>query len=300
MTNEIIEKAELTQEIKQHLLRTWKVFSSSPLTYFHTLWPALLTNGIGIAFFAVVLINFSSNYLVPLYVLKGQTNLPIRDLIFIISPGWTDCVILLLSIIALLIGQIVYHGITLLFSETVIKEGKAPKIYLYNNKLMWAYIKLSAANLFSQLLVLLVFTIISVLLIIYLSQWFIILFSFMLVYWIMAYEQGSIEHVLNKRNLRKITIHNLILLGVSKKSFAAQIISWTILAPYTLISLLPVIIISCTYYYDCLGILTGDTSGLPPYMTLLTFFVFVLTVFFLQSFYSLKKVFLSKTLIKEL
>ena len=55
MANEIKENTDLTQEIKQNLLKTWKVFSSAPLTYFKSLWPALLVNCIGVAFFAVVI-----------------------------------------------------------------------------------------------------------------------------------------------------------------------------------------------------------------------------------------------------
>ncbi len=299
MANEIKENTDLTQEIKQNLLKTWKVFSSAPLTYFKSLWPALLVNCIGVAFFAVVFINFCSGYILPLYVLKEQTNLPIQELIFIVSPYQADCIILFLSVIALLVGLIIYQGISLHFSKIVIEEGNADPHCLYNNKTMWTYIKSTAIYLSTQLLVLLLFTVICALFVVHLSQWFFILFLILLAYWGMAYEQGSVHYILNKRSLRKIVINTLFFLGVNKKNFAAQIVSWTIFVPYALVAILPTIIIVCSYYYDTMGTLTGDASGLPPYMTILTFLIFSLTLFLLQSFYSLKKTFLSMSLLEK-
>ena len=86
MANEIKENTDLTQEIKQNLLKTWKVFSSAPLTYFKSLWPALLVNCIGV----VKRTDKSTNSRIDIY----RITLPSRlhNLVFISdSPsGWSD------------------------------------------------------------------------------------------------------------------------------------------------------------------------------------------------------------------
>ena len=259
------------RNLKKCILDTWLIFAAHPTRFIKFLSPAILVCSVSLAIFIWAIGNLC-NSLIPLQIFHSQGKIPYKDLLQIMGPSIFEYGWALLALLNMFVGYVIFQNACFTQISYAIKNKQIPSQNIFDLSFLFYRKFLRCLKYFSiQFLFLFLGVSLIILCVFLLSKWMWLLLLPSLIYWGVACEVGSLNYILTKESLHTIIMRCFHPKEVFGNSFVILFITSIFILILIIIGLFPNLLIQLSYYYDTLGVLAYDSSGMPPYIPILSF-----------------------------